>query len=132
MGAISNATEQESIKHIEDGCRYRGLDLVDEKDDYNDYDNHDEAIQEACANITCNDKSCVKSIEALKKLIQDQAAQITELQEKLHKTTTGYQEEDSGVENSTKKRKRGGTIGSLMNVAMFADAGDIKISRYRT
>ena len=50
--AISNATESEQIKHIEDGCRYRGLDLVDEKDDYNDDDNHDKAVQEACANIT--------------------------------------------------------------------------------
>ena len=111
--AISNATASEPIKHIEDGCRYRGLDLVDEKDDYNDDDNHDKAIQEACANITCNDKSCVKSIEALKKLIRDKASQITELQKKLQKTTTGYQEEDSGVENSTMKRKRGGQLEAL-------------------
>ena len=59
----------------------------------------------------------MKSIEALKKLIQDQAAQITDLQEKLQKTTTGYQEEDSGVENSTKKSKREGTIGSLKVLA---------------
>ena len=119
----------------EDGCRFRGLDVdTDEEDDKINTDNREEAIKEACTDIKCSDESCVKSVEALKKLIQDQAAQITDLQEKLQAITTRSEETDSVAENTTKKRKREGTIGSLMNVAMIADASDkdIKIVNLTT
>ena len=76
-------------------------------DAVNTDNNHEKAIKEACVDLKCSDESCVKSVEALK----------------LQKITTGN-EEDSVVENSKKKRKCEGTIGSLMNVAMIADAAD--------
>ena len=118
-----------------DGCRYRGLDLdPGEDDDKINSDSHIEAINEACANLKCSDESCMKSVEVLKKLIQNQASQIIDLQEKLKVITTGNEEKDEVEENIAKKRKREGTIGNVMDVAMIADAADkdIKIQNLTT